>query len=235
MAGGPTTTDLVIAAGQAGAFGFLAAGYKTPEAMAARSPPCGPRRPNPSGSTSSSPARPTVMARSSRVPGQLGPRLGDASWDDDGFDGKVAALLATARRHQLHLRLPAARGDPGLQDAGSAVVITVTSPAEAGWRRRRGRPALVQGYEAGAHRGTFGNDDTPGRDRDLLSLIGEAAAVTGLPQVAAGGIMGRARSGPCWPRAQPPSAGPPSCAARRAARTRCTRPRWPTRCTPPPP
>ena len=35
MAGGPTTTDLVIAAGRAGALGCLAAGYKTPEAMAA--------------------------------------------------------------------------------------------------------------------------------------------------------------------------------------------------------
>src|SRR5207342_2219104 len=35
MAGGPTTTDLVVAAARAGALGWLAAGYKTPEAMAA--------------------------------------------------------------------------------------------------------------------------------------------------------------------------------------------------------
>ena len=35
MAGGPTTVGLMIAAGRAGALGFLAAGYKTPEAMAA--------------------------------------------------------------------------------------------------------------------------------------------------------------------------------------------------------
>ena len=34
------------------------------------------------------------------------------------------------------------------------------------------------------------NDDEPGRDRGLLSLIGEVAAVSGLPQIAAGGIMG---------------------------------------------
>ena len=55
---------------------------------------------------------------------------------------------------------------------------------------RAGADALcVQGYEAGAHRGTFVNDDEPGRDRGLLSLIGEVAAVTGLPQIAAGGIM----------------------------------------------
>jgi nitronate monooxygenase len=35
MAGGPSTADLVIAAARAGALGFLAAGYKTPAAMAA--------------------------------------------------------------------------------------------------------------------------------------------------------------------------------------------------------
>jgi len=35
MAGGPSTTGLVIAAADAGALGFLAAGYKTPAAMAA--------------------------------------------------------------------------------------------------------------------------------------------------------------------------------------------------------
>ncbi len=35
MAGGPSTTDLVIAAGRAEALGFLAAGYKTPGAVAA--------------------------------------------------------------------------------------------------------------------------------------------------------------------------------------------------------
>ena len=34
------------------------------------------------------------------------------------------------------------------------------------------------------------NDKAPGRDHGLLSLIGEVAAVTGLPQIAAGGIMG---------------------------------------------
>ena len=35
MAGGPTTTGLVLAAADAGFGGFLAAGYKRPEAVAA--------------------------------------------------------------------------------------------------------------------------------------------------------------------------------------------------------
>ena len=36
MAGGPSTTELVIAAARAGALGFLAAGYKTAEAAVRR-------------------------------------------------------------------------------------------------------------------------------------------------------------------------------------------------------
>lgn len=36
MAGGPSTPDLVRAAAQAGGLGFLAGGYKTPDALAAQ-------------------------------------------------------------------------------------------------------------------------------------------------------------------------------------------------------
>jgi nitronate monooxygenase len=78
-----------------------------------------------------------------------------------------------------------------LQDAGSLVAVTATSPGEAALVAAAGADALcVQGYEAGAHRGTFANDDEPGRDYGLLSLIGAVARVTDLPQIAAGGIMG---------------------------------------------
>ena len=48
MAGGPSTPGLVIAAASAGALGFLAAGYKTPEAMSAEisAVRAGPRSPS---------------------------------------------------------------------------------------------------------------------------------------------------------------------------------------------
>jgi nitronate monooxygenase len=72
------------------------------------------------------------------------------------------------------------------------VVVTVTSPDEAAIAEAAGADALcVQGVEAGAHRGTFVNEDAPGQDRGLLALIGEVAAVSDLPQIAAGGIMNR--------------------------------------------
>jgi nitronate monooxygenase len=193
MAGGPTTAGLVIAAARAGALGFLAAGYKTPEAMAAEISAVRAAAAGPFGVNVFVPGAPYPDRRAlAGYLDSLGPELGDASWDDDGFDGKIAALLAdppAVTSFTFGCPPPGVTG--ALQDAGSAVVVTVTSPAEAALAARAGADALcVQGYEAGAHRGTFVNDDAPGRDRGLLSLIGEVAAVTGLPQIAAGGIMG---------------------------------------------
>jgi nitronate monooxygenase len=193
MAGGPTTADLVIAAGRAGALGFLAAGYKTPEAMAAEITAVRAATAEPFGVNIFVPGAPYRDAAAlAGYLGTLGPGLGDASWDDDGFDGKIAALLADPPAvTSFTFGCPPPGVIRALQDAGSAVAVTVTSPGEARLAAEAGADAVcVQGYEAGAHRGTFGNDDAPGRDRGLLSLIGEVAAVTGLPQIAAGGIMG---------------------------------------------
>jgi nitronate monooxygenase len=193
MAGGPTTTDLVIATARAGALGWLAAGYKTPEAMAAEIAAVRAATAEPFGVNVFVPGTPYPDRRAlARYLDSLGPGRGDASWDDDGFDGKVAALLADPPAvTSFTFGCPPPELIRALQDAGSAVVITVTSPAEAGLAEQAGADGLcVQGYEAGAHRGTFVNDDASGRDRGLLALIGEVAAVTALPQIAAGGIMG---------------------------------------------
>jgi nitronate monooxygenase len=193
MAGGPTTTDLVIAAAGAGALGCLAAGYKTPGAMAAEMTAVRAATAEPFGVNIFVPGTPYPDAAAlAGYLDSLGPGRGDAGWDDDGFGGKIAALLADPPAFtSFTFGCPAAEMIRALQEAGSAVVVTVTSPAEAALAAGAGADALcVQGYEAGAHRGTFVNDDAPGGDRGLLALIGEVAAVTGLPQIAAGGIMG---------------------------------------------
>ena len=193
MAGGATTTDLVIAAARAGALGFLAAGYKTPAAMTAEVAAVRAATAEPFGVNVFVPGTPYPDAgRLARYLASLGPGLGDAGWDDDGFDGKIEVLLADPPAvTSFTFGCPAAGVIRALQDAGSAVVVTVTTRTEAAMAAAAGADALcVQGYEAGAHRGTFVNDDAPGRDHGLLSLIGEVAAVTGLPQIAAGGIMG---------------------------------------------
>ena len=195
MAGGPSTAGLVVAAGRAGALGFLAAGYKTPAAMAAEIAAVRAATRDPFGVNVFVPGLPCADPGAlDRYLGALrgaGP-LGDATWDDDGFDGKVAALLADPPPvTSFTFGCPSAEVISALQAAGSLVAITVTSPAEAALAAAAGADALcVQGYEAGAHRGTFSNDDEPGRDYGLLALIGAVAGVTGLPQIAAGGIMG---------------------------------------------
>src|SRR5437868_5027853 len=82
MAGGPTTTDLVIAAARAGALGFLAAGYKTPGAMAAVRAATA----EPFGVNVFVPGAPYPDSRAlAGYLSSLGPGLGDAGWDDDGF------------------------------------------------------------------------------------------------------------------------------------------------------
>ena len=195
MAGGPSTADLVIAAGRAGALGFLAAGYKTPDAMAGEIAAVRAATSRPFGVNVFVPGTPYPDAAAlARYLGSVGAAadLGEATWDDDGFDGKVAVLLADPPPVvSFTFGCPPAGSIAALHDAGTLVVITVTSPGEAAIAAAAGADAVcVQGFEAGAHRGTFANDDAPGRDHGLLSLIGAVAAVTGLPQVAAGGVMG---------------------------------------------
>ena len=78
-----------------------------------------------------------------------------------------------------------------LSDAGCLVVVTVTDPSEAVIAAAAGADALcVQGSEAGGHRGTFANDSATGEGHRLIPLMGHVAAVTDLPLIAAGGIMG---------------------------------------------
>jgi nitronate monooxygenase len=200
MAGGPSTSDLVIAVAGAGALGFLAAGYQTPAAMAAEIAAVRAGTAEPFGVNVFVPSAPSADAEA--IAGYLGSLrasaaaagapLGEATWDDDAFEEKIAALLADPPPVvSFTFGCPPPEVIAAVRQAGAVVAVTVTSPGEAAAAAAAGADALcVQGYEAGAHRGSFGGAGPAGRDYGLLSLIGEIAAVTGLPQIAAGGIMG---------------------------------------------
>jgi nitronate monooxygenase len=200
MAGGPSTPELVIAAADAGAVGFLAAGYKTPTAMAAEIAAVRGASPDRFGVNLFVPGIPSTEAES--IAGYVsslaahaeavGAPLGEPTWDDDHLDEKVAILLAgPPALVSFTFGCPPAGVIAALSDAGCLVVVTVTDPSEAAIAAAAGADAIcVQGSEAGGHRGTFANDSATGEGHRLIPLMGRVATVTDLPLIAAGGIMG---------------------------------------------
>jgi len=200
MAGGATTVALATAVLDAGAFAFLAAGYKTPEALAAEIAAV-----RPAGAAFGVNLFAPGIARIEeaefrRYARELQPeadRYGiDLSQvplreDDDRWTDKLDLLLADpVPVVSVTFGLPRRAEVRALQRTGSRVLVTVTTVAEAHAAVEVGADALVvQGSDAGAHSGTFDphRTITPTPTRELVRAV---LAVTGLPVVAAGGVDG---------------------------------------------
>jgi nitronate monooxygenase len=202
MAGGPSTPELAAAVANAGGLGFVAGGYRTPDALAediARTRaltarPIGVNLFAPSGR----PADPEVVRRYAAALGaeaeRAGVALGEPRFDDDAFDAKLALLREDPPAVvSFTFGCPPAQTIAGLRDAGASVWVTVTDPAEARQAVGAGADALVvQGVEAGGHRGSFA-DREDRVDYGLLALLQVVGADVDLPLVATGGIgTGRA-------------------------------------------
>ena len=189
LAGGPSTPALAAAVGEAGGLGFLAAGYKTSEAMAAdvaalRALSDAEFGVNLfAGAPTGDPAVVEAYAARLRADG-LEP--GEPRWDDDELAAKLERLLADpVPIVSFTFAAPPREVVASLQSAGTRVWITVTTPEEA--RAAAHADALVvQGVEAGGHRGSF-DDAAPG-DIGLLALLQLVRAVSDRPMIAAGGI-----------------------------------------------
>ena len=199
MAGGPSTADLVIAASAAGALGFLAAGYKSAAAMRAEMDAVEASGAGPYGVNVFVPGAPAPDLEAVRdyvtglaaEAGALGVQPGEPRWNDDDWDAKVAALLDHPPPVvSFTFGCPEAGVIAALRTAGSATWVTVTEPGEATLAAARGADGLcVQAASAGAHRGTFSDGPRDAPDHPLPRLLLDVAQVTGLPLVAAGGIM----------------------------------------------
>jgi nitronate monooxygenase len=198
MAGGPSTVALVVAAGEAGALGFLAAGYKSAAAVAAEMTAVRAASDRPfgvnvfvPGERTQNPAGLAAYVESLRADASsLSAELGAPTWDDDDYATKVDVLLADPPALvSFTFGCPSADVTRALQAAGSMVCVTVTTPEEASVALRLGVDCLcVQGSEAGAHRGHFSNDDRPDQDRPRQALLAAIARRTRVPLIAAGGI-----------------------------------------------
>lgn len=200
MAGGATTVELVVATSAAGAFAVLAGGYQQAERLVADMAAVREAGVTRFGVNLFVPGTPTSDAaglaaylESLRADAAaVGAELGAAVWDDDDYTRKVEAVVAQP---------PAVVGftfgvpDPvvveALRDAGSLVVLTVTTPEEANVALRADPDALcLQGAEAGAHRGSLANDDRSDADRPVRALLAAVRRRTRVPLIAAGGVAG---------------------------------------------
>ncbi|MFN8204995.1 MAG: nitronate monooxygenase [Solirubrobacteraceae bacterium] len=198
LAGGPSTPALAIAVCAAGGLGTLAAGYRTVDAIAAEIEQVRAATSRPFAvNLFAPPARAGDAAAVAAYVGALRAEghapLGEPRHDDDAYATKLD--LVESRRPAVvsfTFGCPAPEAVARMQDAGCAVWVTVTTPGEAEQAVAAGADALVvQGAEAGGHRGSF-DDAAPG-DIGLLALLQLVAARVDRPMVAAGGIMtGRA-------------------------------------------
>ena len=196
MAGGPSTPALTAAVSAAGGLGLLAAGYRTPEAVAADIAAVHERTDRPFGINLFAP--PGAAPDQAAVAGyaeRLGPEaarqdaaVGTARHDDDGWEEKLALVAgADVAVAAFTFGCPSPDVIGALQAAGTAAWVTVTTPAEAAHAAAAGADALVvQGVEAGGHRGSF-DDARPG-DIGLLALLQLVQAEVAVPLVATGGV-----------------------------------------------
>jgi nitronate monooxygenase len=196
LAGGPSTPELTAAVSGAGAFGFLAAGYKTPDAVRDELRALRSTTPEPFGvnvfvpGSAPEPAAYESYVEGLRVEAEAhGVKLGEARFEDDAWDAKLELLVADPVA-VVSFTFGCPEGDVvgRLHAAGSEVWVTVTDVAEAQEAAGAGADALVvQGVEAGGHRGSFVDGDGAG-DYGLLALLQLVRAHVELPLVASGGI-----------------------------------------------
>jgi nitronate monooxygenase len=197
LAGGPSTPELAIAVCEAGGLGFLAAGYKTADAVKEEIAAVRGATERPFGVNVFVPtARPASPERVRAYLEQLGPEaarqnaeLGAPRFEDDDWEAKLE-MLREERPPVVSFTFGCPSRDEiaALRDRGVAVWVTVTNVEECEQAEGAGADGLaVQGIEAGGHRGGFADDGGAGA-WGLLALLRVASRKVSIPLIAAGGI-----------------------------------------------
>lgn len=202
MAGGASTPSLAAAVGRAGGLGFLAAGYLSPDTLAAQIAEVRESSVGVFGVNLFVPqpiAEPERIAAYARELKETEAPLYDVVLpvpdldDTDRWQAKLALLLADpVPVVSFTFGLPDAETVARFKDQGTYTVGTVTSVDEARQAVHVGVDALcVQGPEAGGHRGVFDPAAVP-PTTPLLTLLAEIRAALApsapLPLIAAGAL-----------------------------------------------
>jgi nitronate monooxygenase len=196
LAGGPSTPELAAAVSNVGGLGFLAAGYLGPDEFAERLRRTRELTRGPIGvnlfvledvgvdddavAAYARELEPEARAR--------GVQLGEPRFDDDRLAEKLEVIVrADVDVVSTTFGCLAADTVKRLQQSGTRVWATITAVHEARAARDAGVDVLVvQGAEAGGHRGAWRDDGEPAPLHELLGSID-----VGLPLVATGGIADR--------------------------------------------
>jgi nitronate monooxygenase len=201
LAGGPFTPELAAAVSNACGLGFVATGYLKAAEAAARLEATRELTSRPLGVNlfgRGAPADPAAYrgyVEKFGVWAELhGVQAGEPRYDDDDWEAKIE-LLASSPSEVVSFTFgcPPADVVGRLGEAGCEVWVTITSVKEAREAAAVGADVLVvQGGEAGGHRGSF--EDRPDLTAyGLLPLLQLVGTAVDLPLVASGGIMtGRA-------------------------------------------
>ncbi len=197
MAGGPSTLALALAVTNAGAMGFLATGYGRAETTRQEIRELRSNTDRPFGVNVFIPAADHFDEQAVDVYLQTldsearryGVEVGEPRNEEDEWSSFFAVLVdERPPAVSFTFGCPAAQEIAELQAHGVSVWVTVIDPAEAVFAHAAGVNALiVQGVEAGGHRGGF-EDRLDGEDLALLPLLRLTAKACDLPLIAAGGI-----------------------------------------------
>lgn len=198
MAGGPSTPALVTAAARANGLGFLAGGYKTAAALAEQIAKV--RSDGVTFGVNLFAPNPVPVDREAfrRYARAIAPeaRTYDIDVlsagiveDDDHWSDKVDLLLSDpVPVVGFTFGVPEAAVIAALRAAGTLIIQTVTSPAEARLAAEAGADMLaVQASAAGGHSGTLTPQHIPAAI-PLADLLGQVRQAVSLPLVAAGGL-----------------------------------------------
>lgn len=199
MAGGPSTVALARAVASTGGFPFLAAGYKSPDTLAAEIDEVRTLGVDFGVNLFVPPKGPVDEAGFAAYAKELEPEAEGYGLvldpvpvtDDDRWGEKIALLTEhPVPVVSLTFGLPDRADIAALQKVGSRVLVGVTTPEEARLARDAEVDGLVvQGPDAGGHSATFDPTRTPD-PVETASLVRQVLGVVDLPVIAAGGVEG---------------------------------------------
>lgn len=198
LAGGGDTPELLAAVSNAGALGFIGAAYLTPEQIESTAAAVRATTKRPFGVNLFAPQPKAEYGNLEPMLKRLAPYFAELGLPapqvtpvlTDAFDEQLAAALESgASCFSFSFGLLAPNVVTAIKGRGMFLIGTATTVDEAVLLDKSGVDAIVmQGSEAGGHRGSFAVDFAEGMV-GTISLVPQVVDAVRVPVIASGGIM----------------------------------------------